>query len=149
LTVPARISFVGLGVHDVAASIAFYRSLGWELSDASNEQISFFRTVGGLLMLYGDEALAKDVGASPPRSGAQPFRGVTLAINVESAESVAATLLRLHTSRSGAARPATSRPATATRGRWRTTRSCHSTPRCGRNSPRSGRAFVASRSPTR
>ena len=92
MTVPPRISFVGLGVRDVAASTAFYSSLGWELSDASNAEISFFRTVGGLLMLYGDEALAKDVGAPPPPAGAQPFRGVTLAINVESAEVVAAAL---------------------------------------------------------
>ncbi len=92
MSVPARISFVGLGVRDVAASTAFYRALGWELADASNEQISFFRTVGGLLMLYGAEALAADVGLPAAPAGAQPFRGVTLAINVESAEAVGAAL---------------------------------------------------------
>lgn len=92
MSVPARVSFVGLGVNDLQASTAFYGALGWEMSNASSEEISFFRTVGGLLMLYGLSALADDVGVTSPPTGEQPFRGVTIAINVESSEAVAAAL---------------------------------------------------------
>ena len=90
MTVPARVSIATLGVHDLAASTAFYQALGWELSAASNDEVSFFRTVGGILGLYGHEALAADAGLDP--SPAPLFRGVAHAINVESPEGVAAAL---------------------------------------------------------
>jgi uncharacterized protein len=80
--VPARVSLVTLGVADVARSTRFYQALGWPLSAASVPgEVSFFRTAGGLLALYGADALAADAGlpAAPPSE----FRGVALAINVE------------------------------------------------------------------
>ncbi len=90
MTVPARVSLATLGVRDVARSTAFYQALGWELSSASVESTSFFKTVGGTLALFGYEALAED--AHLPASPRQPFGGVTLAINVESPEAVGAAL---------------------------------------------------------
>ncbi|HEX3337358.1 MAG TPA: VOC family protein [Jatrophihabitans sp.] len=88
MSVPAVISLVTLGVHDVAASTRFYRDLGFELSCASVEgEVSFFRTAGGLLGLYGAQDLRRDALAeSSPEPGA--FRGVTLAVNVASNDAV-------------------------------------------------------------
>lgn len=75
------ISLVTLGVRDVAASTAFYQALGFPLSSASVPgQVSFFRTTGGLLGLYGADDLADD--AQLPRSGSAGFRGVSLAVNL-------------------------------------------------------------------
>jgi catechol 2,3-dioxygenase-like lactoylglutathione lyase family enzyme len=90
VTVPARVSIATLGVRDVATATAFYRALGWELSPTSNDEVSFFRTAGAILGLYGHDALATDAGldATP----APPFRGTSLAINVESPEAVVAAL---------------------------------------------------------
>jgi predicted lactoylglutathione lyase len=88
MTVPAVVSLVTLGVTDVASSTRFYRALGFELSPASVEgEVSFFRTAGGLLGLYGADDLWHDALApSPPVAGA--FRGVTLAVNVGSTDAV-------------------------------------------------------------
>ena len=85
------ISLVTLGVRDVPASTLFYRSLGFELSAGSVEgDVSFFRTGGALLAVYGQDDLAADAAAEPRRAGG--FRGVTLSINVDSAASVDAAL---------------------------------------------------------
>jgi catechol 2,3-dioxygenase-like lactoylglutathione lyase family enzyme len=84
MTVPAVISLVTLGVDDVPASTRFYSALGFELSSGSVEgEVSFFRTGGALLGLYGAENLRQDAvaGATAPPDA---FRGVTLAINVAS-----------------------------------------------------------------
>ena len=90
MTIPATVSLVTLGVRDVSASTKFYQQLGFELSTASVPgEVSFFRTAGGLLGLYGEDALAVDANESP-RSGG--FRGVTLAINVDSRERVDSAL---------------------------------------------------------
>lgn len=84
---PAAISLVTLGVRDVPASTAFYQALGFPLSSSSVPgEVSFFRTQGGLLGLYGAEALADD--AQLPRRQDADFRGVTLAVNVASREDV-------------------------------------------------------------
>lgn len=90
MTVPARVTLATLGVSDIARATAFYEALGWERSSSSNDQISFFKTVGGLLALFGYEALAED--AQLPASPRQPFGGITLAINVETPEAVSAAL---------------------------------------------------------
>lgn len=92
MPVPAVVSLVTLGVRDVARSTDFYTSLGFELSSASQPgDVSFFRTAGGLLGLYGAEDLRNDATAgtaAPPGA----FRGVTLAINVATTEAVDAAL---------------------------------------------------------
>ncbi|HVU92103.1 MAG TPA: VOC family protein [Jatrophihabitans sp.] len=92
MSIPAVISLVTLGVQDVAAATRFYEALGFERSSASVEgEVSFFRTAGGLLGLYGAEDLRRDaVAGEPAAPGA--FRGVTLAVNVGSREEVDAAL---------------------------------------------------------
>src|SRR4051794_32293263 len=88
MSIPAVISLVTLGVNDVAASTRFYRALGFESSSASVEgEVTFFRTAGGLLGLYGAEELRHDALAEDPVLPGR-FRGVTLAINVASRPAV-------------------------------------------------------------
>jgi len=79
------VSIVTLGVRDLALSSDFYRSLGFEMSTKSSEDIVWFRTGGTVLGLYPWDALADDVGVPPHSSG---FRGVTLAMNMVSKEAV-------------------------------------------------------------
>jgi catechol 2,3-dioxygenase-like lactoylglutathione lyase family enzyme len=89
--VPARVSLVTLGVRDVATSTLFYVALGWPLSSASVPgEVSFFKTAGGLLAIWGDKALADDAGVAPtPGPG---HRGA-LAINLDSREQVDSALV--------------------------------------------------------
>ena len=91
MTVPAAISLVTLGVRDVEASTRFYTALGFPLSSASVPgEVSFFRTAGGLLALWGADDLAADAGVEPRPPGISS--GVALAINVESRDAVDAAL---------------------------------------------------------
>jgi uncharacterized protein len=91
LTVPARLSLVTLGVSDLARATRFYQALGWPLSSASVPgEVSFFRTAGGLLALWGDENLAADARLQPRRDSG--FRGVSLAMNLDSPDAVDAAL---------------------------------------------------------
>lgn len=86
MPIPARISIATLGVSDLKRSTAFYQRLGWELAATLSEQISFFKTAGGVLALYPYELLAEDANLPPVARSA--FGGVTLAINVETPEQV-------------------------------------------------------------
>jgi uncharacterized protein len=80
--VPARITFVTLGVSDVEAAAAFYERLGWRRSSGSIEgDIAFFQLGPVALGLWGYANLAEDA-ALPAGDGPAPFRGVALAINV-------------------------------------------------------------------
>jgi uncharacterized protein len=91
MSVPAVVSLITLGVRDVAASTRFYAALGFPLSSASVPgEVSFFRTSGGLLAVWGAADQAADARVDPPPPGA--FSGVTLAINVESRRAVDAAL---------------------------------------------------------
>ncbi|MGH3329031.1 MAG: VOC family protein [Streptomycetales bacterium] len=95
MDVPARVSLVTLGVSDLDRATAFYRGLGWPLSSASVPGVvSFFRTAGGLLALFGRDDLAADAGVDPGVDPAAPtgFRGVSLAVNVDDREQVDAAL---------------------------------------------------------
>ncbi|NYI08326.1 VOC family protein [Allostreptomyces psammosilenae] len=86
-TVPARISLVTLGVADLRRATDFYRALGWRPSSASVEgEVTFFHTAGGILALYGRDALAADSGreATGPHPGPAPFPGIVLALNLGS-----------------------------------------------------------------
>jgi len=79
--VPNRVSIVTLGVADLERSTAFYESLGWARSSASMPTITLFEMQGSVLALYGWTALADDAQVPPDGAG---FRGVTLALNLES-----------------------------------------------------------------
>lgn len=81
-----RVTIIGLGVHDLKASTAFYKEkFGWKLTNASNENISFFQLNGVLLSLYSREKLAEDATVNPAGSG---FKGFTLAYNTRTKEEV-------------------------------------------------------------
>jgi catechol 2,3-dioxygenase-like lactoylglutathione lyase family enzyme len=87
MPVPPVLSLVTLGVADVAASTRFYETLGFPRSSSSVPgEVSFFRTAGGLLGIYGRDALAADARLAP--DSGTGFRGATLAINVASRDAV-------------------------------------------------------------
>ena len=85
MSVPARLTLVTLGVADVARATSFFEALGWRKSSASNDDVSFFQLGGLALSVFGRQALADDANVSPEGSG---FRGISLAINLESAAEV-------------------------------------------------------------
>ena len=85
--VPARVSLVTLGVRDLAGTTRFYEAIGFELSSASVAgEVSFFRTGGSIVALWGIDELSADAGVSPPPGAG--FSGVALAVNVASREEV-------------------------------------------------------------
>jgi uncharacterized protein len=86
MAVPARISIVTLGVADVARSVRFYEALGWQRASASMDEIAWFRTADTWLGIFGWDDLATDANLQGATRGG--FGGVTLAINVESADAV-------------------------------------------------------------
>ena len=83
------ISFVTLGVGDLARSRRFYAALGWKESSSSNADIAFFQAGSVAFALFQREALAEDADVAAQGSG---FSGVTLAHNVESEEAVVNTI---------------------------------------------------------
>jgi uncharacterized protein len=89
MTVPPRITLVTLGVADVARSTQFYTALGWRLTGAGNESVSFFALEGIVLGIFGRSDLAADAGVPDTPRG---FGGFTLAINLGSREEVDAAL---------------------------------------------------------
>lgn len=83
------ISFITLGVSDLARSRAFYKALGWQESSASQAAIAFFQVGSVAFALFQREALTEDAAVSATGSG---FAGFTLAHNVPSEAAVIATL---------------------------------------------------------
>ncbi len=83
------ISFVTLGVSDLARSRKFYAALGWKESSGSSADVAFFQAGTVSISLFPREALAEDANVAPPGSG---FPGFTLAHNVESEAAVVSTL---------------------------------------------------------
>ena len=84
-----RISFITLGVADLAAALVFYRDTLGLTPRKVHADVVFF-TLGAIqLALYPRELLASDAGVNPDGSG---FRGVTLSHNVASRSEVDALL---------------------------------------------------------
>ncbi|HVE64762.1 MAG TPA: VOC family protein [Mycobacteriales bacterium] len=86
MSVPARISLITLGVRDVSRATEFYEALGWRRASASTADVTFIQTADSVLALWSAGALAADFGHSDATAPA--FRGVSLAINVESESEV-------------------------------------------------------------
>ena len=89
--IPPRISLATLGVADLQRATDFYTALGWDRAAGSVPGVvTFFPTAGAALSLFGIADLAAD--ADLPEHSAHEvstgFRGVTLAINLDSRESV-------------------------------------------------------------
>jgi len=95
------ISFITLGVADLARSRAFYAALGWQESATSQPEIAFFNAGTVVFGLFQRAALAADADVSAAGSG---FPGFTLSHNVASkadadsllAEAVAAGARLVH-----------------------------------------------------
>lgn len=81
----ARISLITLGVADVARARAFYESLGWKASGASQDEVAFFQAGGMALGLFSRAALAEDAHLTDTGGS---FGGITLAQNMASEEAV-------------------------------------------------------------
>ncbi|MCT8334532.1 VOC family protein [Leptospira sp. 85282-16] len=86
-----RINLITLGVSDLQRSINFYeKGLGWKLSKESNDNVAFFQ-IGALVFgLFGEKALAEDIGI--PFQNRQEFSGITLAQNQTSEAEVDAVI---------------------------------------------------------
>jgi len=80
-----RISLITLGVADVSRSRAFYESLGWTASRASQPEVAFFQGNGLALALFSRQALAEDAGVNDSEPG---FSGIALAQNGRSKSEV-------------------------------------------------------------
>ena len=84
-----RLSFVTLGVADIARARAFYDKLGFRASSASNPDVVFYEAGGVVLALFGRSALAEDAKVQDSAPG---FSGVAIAHNVRSEAEVDAVL---------------------------------------------------------
>jgi catechol 2,3-dioxygenase-like lactoylglutathione lyase family enzyme len=83
---PQRVSFITLGVSDLAASKKFYtEKFGWESMDSESADIVFFQLNGIILSLFPAEELAADAGVVQNGIG---FKKFTLAINCFSEKEV-------------------------------------------------------------
>jgi uncharacterized protein len=95
--VPANFSIVTLGVADLERSARFYRDLGWEQRGDLSQGITWFRTAGSWIGLFGYDALAEDAAlAPPPESDLPAYRGITLALNLASEDAVDLAFARVH-----------------------------------------------------
>jgi len=84
-----RLSFVTLGVKDLARAQKFYEGLGWKAAKVVPGEVVFFSMNGLVFALWGERALAEDSRIDFDVPG---FRGVALAHNGRSADEVDAIL---------------------------------------------------------
>jgi catechol 2,3-dioxygenase-like lactoylglutathione lyase family enzyme len=90
MTIPARVSIITLGTHDLAKMRAFYVGLGWR-EMAHLPEFSMFDTGGALLALFPFDKLAEDGHVSA--DALQPaYRGFAIALNVETPGAVDSTI---------------------------------------------------------
>lgn len=77
-----RLSFITLGVADLARAQAFYEVLGWKHSPyGEGKGIVFFQAGGMVIGLFPREELAADAGVPAEGGG---FSGITLSYNTRS-----------------------------------------------------------------
>lgn len=108
------ISFVTLGVADLARSRAFYGEIGFIEHARSNANVAFYELGGQVMALFPRSALAEDAGvdAAPPGSGI----GFSLARNVSRESDVQRLLDRAERAGGRITRPASSPPWGGIRG---------------------------------
>lgn len=80
--VPQHLSILTLGVFDLSALREFYSGWGWTEMEASSDTWCAFDVGGCLLSLYPLELLGDEAAPGEPVLAA-PWRGFTMAINVE------------------------------------------------------------------
>ncbi len=95
--VPANFAIVTLGVADLERSARFYRDLGWDQHGDLAQGITWFKTSGCWLGLFGYDALADDATVEPtPEQDLPTYRGVTLALNLAAEDAVDLAFARVH-----------------------------------------------------
>jgi uncharacterized glyoxalase superfamily protein PhnB len=82
-----ELSFVTLGARDLRALRAFYANWGWRERPGGDDEFAAFDAGGVRLALYPIDRLGAEA-APGERIPAMAWNGVTLAINVASAEEV-------------------------------------------------------------
>lgn len=108
IDVAPNFSIVTLGVSDLERSAKFYRELGWEQRGDMSAGITWFKTSGTWIGLFGYDALADDVGLeAPPAPGGPSYRGITLAINLGSEDAVDLAFVRVREAGGRIVKPAT------------------------------------------
>ena len=90
MSVPARITVITLGAHDLPALRAFYARLGWELAHDDGDDFCVFATRGAMLALFPRASLAQDGHApeAPPNQGV----ATSIGINVDERDDVDAAI---------------------------------------------------------
>ncbi|MCM3513418.1 VOC family protein [Carnobacterium inhibens] len=85
-----RINLICLGVRDMKAALDFYKRIGFQTFEKTEQPaIVFFNNQGSKLELFPIEELAKDINeAAPPMIQERGFNGITLACNVKSENEV-------------------------------------------------------------
>ena len=87
MTVPSRLTLVTLGARDAAGLGDFYRRLGWQEGPSADDGFQAFLLNNVVIAVYPIEALGAEAAVGEP-TPTESWRGVTFAINVESAEAV-------------------------------------------------------------
>ncbi len=80
--IPQHLSILTLGVFDLPQQREFYSAWGWVEMEASSDEWCAFDVGGCLLSLYPLELLGDEAAPGEPVLSA-PWRGFTMAINVE------------------------------------------------------------------
>lgn len=101
-----RLTFVSLGVKDIARSRGFYEKLGWKAANGSNDDIVFFQVGSIVLGLYGLDRLQEEAGISAPYSPG----GMTLACNVATRDEVDAAMAEVVAAGATLLAPAVDKP---------------------------------------
>ena len=86
-SIPARLSFVTLGVRDMSLMRAFYTGLGWAEQPNASDQFCAYLLAGTMLALYGIDDLAAEAAPGEPLTK-HGWGGHTLALNVEARDEV-------------------------------------------------------------
>ncbi|WP_078553901.1 VOC family protein [Bacillus alkalicellulosilyticus] len=92
--VPQRVSLVTIGAYDLQKLRQFYHDLGWEQTEFSSDNYAAFKTAGVIVTLFPIQQLAEDAGIEITQN-VESYRGVTLAINVDSPEEVDRTIAEI------------------------------------------------------
>lgn len=94
--VAPNLAIVTLGVTDLERSVRFYSDLGWESRGDVSNGIVWFKTSGSWVGLFGYDDLADDAHLEAVPADEQPrYRGVTLALNLPSADAVDLAFVRV------------------------------------------------------
>lgn len=94
--VPTRLSMVTLMVKDIGRQRAFYRALGWEEQEGSNDEHALFKTVGAALALYPWSA-ALEYNSLPADTSFPLVSAIGLATNLNTKEDVDAAFEAVRT----------------------------------------------------